>query len=336
MKKLTALICFLAAFALHCTVHIVNNQPNTDPDFATLSAAYAAAADGDTLYVCGSATGYGDLTLTKPLTIIGTGYFLTANPQTQANGYGAILGTINFNAGSSGSLISGCQLSRITAGASNVIVKRNFINDQLMSNSPSISIPAGITNVALVQNFLQRGATNYMGPLVSALGTNSSIYIANNLFYSATTNSFTILSIASSSTATIENNIFYSTAGAVSINNSTFQNNIMRSGTFSPGTGSTYFNNIGNGTQFGTANGNQSNVNMATVFTLTGSPDGMYSLPAGSPAIDAGINGEDCGIFGGPSPYVLSGLPEGLPAIYEFLAPSSGFTYPAQIKIRAH
>lgn len=335
MRNYILLIAFFTLCTLSGTVYVVNNQPNTDPDFSSLSAAYAAAADGDTLYICGSATGYGDLTLTIPLTLIGPGYFLTANPQTQATGYSAVLGTITYSTGSSGSLISGCQLSRINVNTGNIIIKRNYINDSILSSSPSIPIAAGVSNIAVVQNYLQRG-TNYTSSLISALGTNSAIYIANNILYSSSGSGFTILSIASSSTSTVENNIFYATAGTASINNTTFQNNIIRAGYFNPGTGSSYFNNIGNATQFGTANGNQSNVNMATVFLLTGSPDGMYSLIAGSPALGSGSNGADCGIFGGPSPYVLSGLPEGLPAIYEFLAPASGFTYPAQIKIRAH
>ena len=53
---------------------------------------------------------------------------------------------------------------------------------------------------------------------------------------------------------------------------------------------------------------------MATVFvdysgTLGKSDDAKWKLKAGSPAIGAGVSGVDCGVFGGVTPYVLSGVP---------------------------
>ena len=93
-------------------------------------------------------------------------------------------------------------------------------------------------------------------------------------------------------------------------------------------TGNTINNNIlaYDGTN---ANGNQYNVNMANVFvdyndTQGYSTDGKWQLKTGSPAIGAGINGVDCGVFGGVNPYVLSGIPA-LPHIYE--AAISGTAY---------
>jgi hypothetical protein len=46
------------------------------------------------------------------------------------------------------------------------------------------------------------------------------------------------------------------------------------------------------------------------------SPDAMYQLKEGSVAIGHGIDGGDCGVFGGDFPYVLSGLPS-IPRFYE-------------------
>lgn len=45
------------------------------------------------------------------------------------------------------------------------------------------------------------------------------------------------------------------------------------------------------------------------VFLGGSSPDGMWRLKEGSPAIDAGAGGYDMGMYDGPLPYVLSGLP---------------------------
>ncbi len=60
---------------------------------------------------------------------------------------------------------------------------------------------------------------------------------------------------------------------------------------------------------------------MANVFvdfnsTLGYSTDGKWQLKTGSPAIGAGVSGVNCGVFGGVTPYVLSGVPN-LPHIYQ-------------------
>lgn len=88
-------------------------------------------------------------------------------------------------------------------------------------------------------------------------------------------------------------------------------------------------NNIGTEGQFPAGNGNQQNKPLNNIFTFTGSTDGMYTLKPGSPAIGAGINGAvatDCGIFGGSTPYRLSGIPS-VPTIYALTSPQG--TIPA-------
>ena len=64
---------------------------------------------------------------------------------------------------------------------------------------------------------------------------------------------------------------------------------------------------------------------MATVFVGSGSTDGQWQLAEDSPARETGHNNVDMGIFGGPTPYVLSGIPA-IPTIYSFQAPSIGST----------
>ena len=70
----------------------------------------------------------------------------------------------------------------------------------------------------------------------------------------------------------------------------------------------------------------------------TNSCDSSFYLIPNSPAIGAGYNGVDCGIFGGPTPYELSGLPS-RPWIYELMAPpattgGSG-PMPVVVKVKA-
>lgn len=98
------------------------------------------------------------------------------------------------------------------------------------------------------------------------------------------------------------------------------------------------YNNIGDANQFPSGNGNQNNVNMSTVFVGTGSTDGQWQLKSGSPAIGAGRNGEDIGMFGGPEPYVPSGLPP-IPAVYSIEMPgvtAANQTIPVTVKTKSH
>lgn len=73
---------------------------------------------------------------------------------------------------------------------------------------------------------------------------------------------------------------------------------------------------------------NQFNVNQSTLFNplnIFGGQDADYYLANFSPAIGAGVpNGAtpvDCGAFGGPDPYKLSGIPP-FPTIYELSVPA--------------
>ena len=99
-----------------------------------------------------------------------------------------------------------------------------------------------------------------------------------------------------------------------------FQNNVMLS-TASFSTWLTIKNNIStNGIRLPVGNGNLNSVDIADVFELTGSPDGQFKLKAGSPAIGAGADGYDIGMFSGPMPYILSGLPP-VPIITQLQVP---------------
>ena len=101
------------------------------------------------------------------------------------------------------------------------------------------------------------------------------------------------------------------------------------------------YNNIGASTQFGTANGNKSSVDLSTVFVCQGggcstySSDGMYQLKSGSVAAGAGYGGTDCGMFGGNYPYVLSGVPS-VPSIYFLNVKPQGDSMNVSVKIKSH
>ena len=57
-------------------------------------------------------------------------------------------------------------------------------------------------------------------------------------------------------------------------------------------------------------------------FVNEGSEDAKWQLLTTSAAKGAATHGGDCGAFGGPTPYVLSGIPQFLPHITEALIPA--------------
>ena len=297
-------ICGIASSA-SAKIWQVNSNSGVTVDFATVQAAHDGAASGDTLYVAGSPTTYGDLTAEKTLYIFGPGYFLDENPGNQASNVSCTIGTVNFNAGSERTQMSGTTVDGVmTVNTDNIAVLRNRISvGQVLTGT-------NVANLTFGQN--------YVSNLSVGSGSNN-ILIFNNFFTQS------LLSPVSSS-AEVVSNVFTNSIQAVS--NSTVRNNIVIStsatGPFT-GTGNEVSNNIGGGAEFGTENGNQSNVDMSTVFVATGSTDGKWQLAVGSPAIGAGFNGVDIGMFGGSTPYVLSGIPA-IPTIYSFDAPAIGTT----------
>src|SRR4051812_28120195 len=113
LKSTFSLICIvcLSVTSSYAKIWRVNNNPNVTADFTTLSAAHTGASSGDTLHLEGSPTSYGSMTCTKKLVIIGPGFFLSQNPNTQALKQTARVDNISFNVGSAGSEIMGLDFN---------------------------------------------------------------------------------------------------------------------------------------------------------------------------------------------------------------------------------
>jgi hypothetical protein len=317
MKKqllLSLIFTLLCGFISGQHLIRVNNNPGADGDYTNLQAAQDAASNGDTIYVEGSITDYAGADISKRVIIIGPGYFLTDNDSTQAFGASAEFeGDISFNAGSAGSIIMGCKVSewkyirlgdndisviRCTAGditnskdITNILVTQNYLGH--------ISFDSyRITNLIISNNIIDRG--------ISCGIQSGPVQIVNNVI---TTTAYQPIGCYN---ASIANNICCSPYnGIADLTGNTINNNILAS----PGTN---------------ANGNQYNVPMANVFidfsgALKYSYDAKWKLKTGSPAIGAGVSGVDCGVFGGATPYVLSGVPN-LPHIYEASIPGTAYS----------
>ncbi|WP_153800571.1 hypothetical protein [Foetidibacter luteolus] len=331
MKALVSTL--LAVLVINCTyakIWRVNNNAGIAADFTTLAAAQEGASAGDTLHIEPSATNYGSITLTKRLVIIGTGYYLNENPNTQAIKQSSLVNSITLYSGASGSVIMGLDFTSNDCNvyANDVVIRRNKFATatnnssdyytgavNLYYNYQGDNTPA--RNVIISQNYGCRVSVNY--PSTGVLISNN--YIS---YYSYAGDATTgdVLRVHTDAIVIIQNNIIR--RGKVSVYNSNITNNIMVNGTFE-GTGNLVSHNLANATQFGTTDGNKANIDMGTVFLGTGtgvSSDGQWKLAAGSPAIGAGYGSTpqkpvDTGIYSGQTPYVLSGMPP-VPAIYFF------------------
>jgi len=317
MKKLSLLsLIFTFLYGMMYGQHLirVNNNPAADADYLTLQAANDNASDGDTIYIEGSTTNYEGADLSRKLTIIGPGYWLSENDSTQANGLEAIIyGNINFNDGSAGSSFSGLTVHYFDISVDNITISRCKILNIYIS---SIS---DVENILISQNYLD---------YISSYGKISNSIISNNIV------NYQISTGVTSGALQITNNIitaFGSYPDPINVYSSTITNNIIcySNAQISVNTGNTITNNIlaVPGTD---VNGNKYNIVMADVFvdysgSLDYSDDAKWKLKTGSPAIAAGVSGVDCGVFGGVAPYVLSGMPA-LPHIYEATIPATAIS----------
>jgi len=339
---LLILLIFCSTFS-NGQVWRLNNIPGVDSDFTnTLQDAIDGVSSGDTIYVEPSPYSYGSATLAKKVILIGAGYFLNYNDSTQASKNESMVGELNFINGSEGSVISGLYIYRqfpdntknwylIEIDVDSITLQRNYIyGEMLYCNSGdgdcagyAISIDGNRKAVIIQQNWIETslvGATGtsnscivaHLGPFENLIFRNNFLWsrnsVTNRSLYETTSNPTTGISIY--------NNIF---SGDVHTLNTLHLNNILISGSFFNETGSVV-NNLSNSDQYPVGNNNQLNISMSSVFENYSSYiDNGYILKTGSPAIGAGINGGDCGIFGsgyGGEPYVLSGLPA-IPIIFE-------------------
>jgi hypothetical protein len=323
---LSAAILFFST--ANATVWRVNNTGGINANFTTAQSAHDGASSGDTLLFEGSTQSYGNISINKKLVIIGPGYFLGQNPQTQANFSTALIPSVTFTTGSSGSVMTGIDITyQGVINESGIIFKRNYVH-----SSYGLSVSANRSNIVITQNYMEHTSNTYS---VFYINSNcSNIILTNNIILNNGTNSS--VGMDPSASSTITNNVF---KGNLVLNNCNFANNIFISGNHS-GTNNFVQNSICNLGQFPAGNGNQDSVTISSVFVgLTGnSTDGQYKLASGSPAIGAGSSGEDCGAYGGVDPYILSGMPA-VPAIFYFSAPGTGSSsqgLPVSIKVKSH
>ena len=310
------MLIFFAGNTAFAKIWRVNNTGVTT-DFTTAQAAINAAGvvDGDTIHIEPSGTSYGNLTLTKRLVIIGNGYFLgtsgsNSNPDLQANPATSSIGELYINSGGSNSVIMGMTINDAYIGYSSYVNNLLFRRNRVITSVYFYS--AGSTNVQVMQCYIDGS--------ISQTASHTNVLIANNIIIQGAI-------FDADDNGTFQNNIMHATGVAYSssFQNFTLRSNILVAGSISSLASCIVEFNLSYSTQFGTANGNQQNIDMSTVFagypTIgINSYDGRYALKAGSPAIAAGYGSVDCGAYGNTPAYVKSGMPD-VPSIYKLSVP---------------
>lgn len=316
MKK----ILFFIALAFSTTVFsqavfVVQNATSSSAH-STLEAAITAAVDGDYIYLPGGSFGVGNLSVNKRVHIFGAGHYPDS---TQATGRTALSGNIYFVTGSSNSVLQGVYLSGdifMGSTADNGVVS-NILISRCNVNTINLSYSASLTNYGAENIFIKDciirsyiyGASTQGVVVESSIITlqikyfNSNAEFRNNIFLKNGTSSDYVIS---------------------TISNCNFSNNIFRhyntsTSYWSNGCSNNFFNNCIFGAQSAHLNGGTfSNclyetafpplfVNVPNVANFDYTYD--YHLSDTSAAIGVGLNGTDCGIYGGDNPYKDGAVP---------------------------
>lgn len=332
MKKtlLISIFMLMASSFVFSAIWRVNNMPNSSADFTSLVAAVEAASPDDIIYLEGTGTTYneGELYLTKSLTIIGNGYFLTENDHLQANHFSSSLNIyLYLDAGSEGTILSGLTISggNLYVYTSNITIERCYINAEFRLNSGSQSC----SNFLLKQCYVVGGLWTWSMSFES-----SNMVIENNIIFDDLTLNSDVCQYI------VKNNVLPGNYNDINAVNAIIQNNIANGIIADEVDGNVVENNIiGLGEVPNGGNNNLSGIDFAEVFVdwpegANTSTDAMYELLSGSVAQGHGVGGIDCGIFDGDFPYILSGLPP-IPRIFETNISGVGTSEGLRVQIQA-
>ncbi|MFS8083202.1 MAG: hypothetical protein ACMG51_07100, partial [Ginsengibacter sp.] len=335
-NNLTKLIALLVIVTIsngaYAKIWRLNNNGNNQipaitadfPTSTTLQQAHdnAIVASGDTLHVEQSPTTYGACVFTKRLVVIGPGYFLSSNPNTQVNtSFGATVGNLTFyTAGGASSQVFGLTTGNVYMGVNNLLIARcNITGVAYIGNTST----GNIDGMTLRQNYMnvasQTAIQNNTGT-----GSITNMTIQNNIVVNGGYSSGVIL--GANISGLIKSNTVQCYYAPFNVYNFYILDNISYSGASYANT----FNNCniefnaGNvAGQYQTPGGANNTVGSGNLvksqaqITYVGgtSTDGAYQLNSASEVKGVGKDGMDLGAFAADYPYKLSGIAP-VPNIY--------------------
>lgn len=298
----------------------VSNNPNISAQFTDLQVAIDQAGAGDTIYISGSNTNYGDAFVGRPITLIGEGYF-----GGEAYGLTTSVDMVRLakidNEGSNcdGSAFYGLYIDEdIRAGggtpnsitysfhqaASDIFVSDCYVKSEIDNvNGDNWQIFHSYINT-FSPNFTNGYIANCIINQVRDLNDPGTLFTQcifdGNFSVSTDADNFTIInSIFINPNATIS-----TTTGVTYQNNLFFSTSLPDASVFDNSTPESEDNLL-------TTNLTTALVDATTIGPATPIYENDYNLAGGSPAAGAGVNGEDLGIYGGltPWPNNFGGIP---------------------------
>ncbi len=314
MKKITSLVLIVlgAITAVKAqNIITVDNSVGSSAQFSDLQTAISNASSGDIIQVHPSETNYGNIEVDKPLILIG---FSHNSPDKQT-----LITDLTLSANASNVTVTGFRVTDdffINNGTpvTNIILENNFFSSSMVISN------GGVDNLMLRGNVI-----NTLGNTASSGSSFTNAIITNNIFYGN-------LNVRLHESVTIKNNIFLNSEVFNSrdeTGNATVQNSIFIAN--SAGTadannpGVNFENSLIFNRSTGNANalvGTNNIVNIDPLFvedndnTIYEPQIDDYHLQAGSQAINAGVNGEDLGIFdGGSFTFNNFGFTNGIPTV---------------------
>jgi hypothetical protein len=332
MKKaiVTMSIAVCTLLISTATIRTVSNNASSPGQYSSLSIAITASAVGDTLYVQGSPTTYGSVTINKKLTLIGSGYA----PDSTDYNLPSKLDQIVFDSTSyvlQGTKIMGFYMNSSSSAIyysttpsndrgkiHNVTFERCYFNlyyaSYISGNNwvflncifdYSNSLDIGFYDNLIFSNCMFVGSYLFNSD-------KSSVNVYNCIFLNQSSYSFTTISNMG-----IYNCIFYN-SNPGTCTNCLFMNNMSYDDVLRTFTG--------------TGTGNIENTDPLFVTTATALPSIGTSIPyadlkkynwklqPGSLGHNAGTDGKDIGFYGGSYPNInLTGMNPKIPIIKSFI-----------------
>ena len=309
----------------------VNNNAGIKTDalfvFNNVTDAITAASAGDTLYLEPSTISYGEIVLSKKITLLGPGYLLDKNTGREANQNSAIVDDIIVNSGD-GTVIQGLTINGskntnnpsaqigigLSINADNMVISNNYFTDNCSSSCISFWLSNSHSNIVISQNYIARNISSVGVSQISNLIINNNIFPTENSVVELTNTSCYFLNNAYGGAllhldgdVKIENNILVNANLNIINNNPNHLMSAMKSNVFAA-----FF--TGNNRIDYNIVSNIQGINFMTGDRLVGSTspslDGYWQFGVGANGWNnLGTDGNNVGPFGGTAPYILSGLP---------------------------
>ena len=296
----------------------INSNASAGAKFADINTAMNSedVHNDDTLYLDPGTNISSQQTVSKRVTIIGTGYYHhLSQPYGVANFSGGIVMKAANSKIMGVSIQSGCVIS-----ANNVTIERCLLNGIGISSNGSNCKKAIIRNC-----YIYTSTTSIYGQ--GSTSTNTEQWTIENNFifnvYSRSDHTITGLysaNLINNYICRSCNTIGYTSYCISNMNNCTILNNIMinyygyKNSMFNDCTNCIVHNNV-----LSCVEGQHPNnkcldsTDEAFIFRMTGNDDLKYRLCEESPAIGYATDGGDCGPYGSGYTYVPGGLPYGIP-----------------------